>query len=75
MFGPGYGYGIRFGQNINGIYAFADGYGGQFIVVVPRLNLVVTATNNWSNLSVLTADTDWYETLSLIMDNIIPAFN
>lgn len=74
-FGPGYGYCWWCGQNIKGHYAFALGFGGQFIIVVPRLNLVVTATNNYSGLSSSFADNNMFETLSLIMDNIIPAFN
>ena len=73
--GPDYGYCWWNGQNIKGNYAFALGFGGQFIVVVPRLNLVVTATNNWSGLSSPVPDNDLFETISLIMDNIIPAFN
>jgi CubicO group peptidase (beta-lactamase class C family) len=75
MFGPGYGYCWWAGQNNNLIYAFANGYGGQFIVVVPELNLVVTATNNWSGLSDPAANNDWAETLTLIMNSIVPAFN
>jgi CubicO group peptidase (beta-lactamase class C family) len=74
-FGPGYGYCWWYGQNIQGNYVFANGFGGQFIVVVPRLNLVVAATNNWSGLISSVTDNDWYETVSLIMDNIIPAFH
>jgi CubicO group peptidase (beta-lactamase class C family) len=74
-FGPGYSYCWWNGQNIKGNYAFALGFGGQFIVVVPRLNLVVTATNKWSGLNNPVPDNDLFETLSLIMDNIIPAFN
>ena len=74
-FGPGYGYCWWFGQYIKGNYAFALGYGGQFIIVVPNLNLVVTATNNWNVLTDTIANNDLFETLSLIMNNIIPAFN
>ncbi|MFZ1977135.1 MAG: serine hydrolase [Bacteroidota bacterium] len=74
-FGPGYGYCWWIGQNVQGNYAFALGFGGQFIVVAPRLNLVVVATNNWSGLSSSAPDNDLFETLSLIMDNIVPAFD
>jgi CubicO group peptidase (beta-lactamase class C family) len=74
-FGPGYGYCWWIGENIKGNYAFANGYGGQFIVVVPGLNLIVTSTNVWGGLNTATADNDWYQTISLIMNNIIPAFN
>jgi CubicO group peptidase (beta-lactamase class C family) len=75
-YGPGYGYCWWIGQNTQeSNYAFANGFGGQFIVVVPMRGLVVTATNDWSGLSGSFTDNDWYETLSLIMNNIITAFN
>jgi CubicO group peptidase (beta-lactamase class C family) len=74
-YGPGYGYGIWVGHNDEGTYAFANGYGGQFIVIVPKLNLVVVATNEWNNVSSTTANSRWNNTLNLIMINIVHAFN
>ena len=62
-------------NTLKAIMLFALGYGGQFIIVVPNLNLVVTATNNWNVLTDTIANNDLFETLSLIMNNIIPAFN
>jgi CubicO group peptidase (beta-lactamase class C family) len=73
-FGPGYGYCLWTGQNANGSYAWANGYGGQFIVIVPSLKLVVVATNEWSSVNGDTANSRWYNTISLIMNNIVRAF-
>ena len=69
-----YGYCWWLGQTGNISYAFANGWGGQFIVVVPSLNLVVTATNQWSGVGTTTANTQWYSTISTIMEQVIPAF-
>lgn len=55
-------------------YYFANGYGGQFIVVVPDLELVVVATNKWRDVG-NKADENWYETIFLIIEEIIPAVN
>jgi CubicO group peptidase (beta-lactamase class C family) len=73
-FGPEYGYLWWIGSKDNHSYFFANGYGGQFIVVVPDLELIVVATNKWSGVSLTTANQQWYNTLRLIMDRIIPAF-
>ncbi len=71
-YGPGYGFCWWTGQNSKGNYAFANGYGGQFIVVFPALNLVVTATNEWNNVSSSSANNNWMQTLDLIMNQIVP---
>lgn len=74
-FGPDYGYYWWIG-NTNGLtYYFANGYGGQFIVIVPDINLIVVATNNWSGIPTATANEQWYTTLSLIISRIIPLQN
>jgi CubicO group peptidase (beta-lactamase class C family) len=73
-FGPSYGYFWWIG-NIHGHdYFWANGYGGQFIVVVPDIKLVVIATNTWSGVATTTADQQWSSTLDIIMNTIIPAF-
>jgi CubicO group peptidase (beta-lactamase class C family) len=71
-FGPEYGYFWWIGIKNNHKYFFANGYGGQFIVVVPDIELVVVATNNWSGVGFTTANQQWYSTLSLIIERIIP---
>ncbi len=73
-FGPGYGYLWWTGSRDSHEYFFANGYGGQFIVVVPDLSLVVVATNVWSNVSVDTASQQWYSTIDLIMNRIVPLY-
>jgi CubicO group peptidase (beta-lactamase class C family) len=73
-FGPGYGYLWWIGSTPSHGYFFANGYGGQFIVVVPTLKLVIVATNTWSQVSGDTADQQWYTTLDLIINKIIPLY-
>lgn len=51
----------------------ALGYGGQYVVVAPWLNLVVVATNDWYGAG----DDAWFyeqETMAVILDHIVPAF-
>ncbi len=55
-------------------YYFANGYGGQFIVVIPDLELVVVATNKWWNVG-NKADEYWYRTITMIIENIIFLFD
>jgi CubicO group peptidase (beta-lactamase class C family) len=73
-FGPGYGYFWWIGASTSHGYFFANGYGGQFIVVVPDLRLIVVATNQWWNISIDAANEQWYSTLSVIMNRIIPLY-
>ncbi len=51
---------------------YANGYGGQFIVVVPESNLVVVATNECLYAG-SRANDNWYSTISLVMNQILPA--
>jgi CubicO group peptidase (beta-lactamase class C family) len=51
---------------------FAWGYGGQFIYVVPDLDLVVVATTNWSGLG-STAAAQEVAVLDIIVNRVLPA--
>ena len=73
-FGPSYGYFWWIGYSNAHEYFFANGYGGQFIVISPDLNLIVIATNNWSGVSTTITNQQWYNTLELIVDRIIPLY-
>jgi len=74
-FASNYGYSWWLGQNEKVDYIFANGYGGQFIVIVPSLNLIVVATNTWSGVTTSVANDQWYKTLDLIINKVVPAFN
>jgi CubicO group peptidase (beta-lactamase class C family) len=73
----GYGYGIWAAHDGGGApYALAEGYGGQFIVVVPRARAVIVITANWqlfradaSAQATRTAD----ELLEIIVNQFVPA--
>jgi len=53
-------------------YYFANGYGGQFICVFPDLNLLVIAQSELNN-DYHEPGEQWMNTLSLIMNDILPA--
>jgi Beta-lactamase class C and other penicillin binding proteins len=74
-FGSSYGYFFWIGSLMSHNYFFANGYGGQFIVVVPDENLIVVATNNWDNVSATIADQQWSNTIDIIFNKIIPLYN
>lgn len=73
-YGSSYGYAWWTGNNTKCSYAFANGWGGQFIFVVPELKLVVTATNTWSGVGTTKANEHWMQTINIIMNDILPAF-
>ncbi|HEY3381808.1 MAG TPA: serine hydrolase [Vicinamibacterales bacterium] len=73
-YASGYGFGWWTGQTAGSDFTFANGFGGQFIVVVPRVGLVVTATNRWQGVGSAVAAAQWMATLDIIMRRIVPAY-
>jgi CubicO group peptidase (beta-lactamase class C family) len=71
----GYGYFWWLGTKNGHNFFYANGYGGQFIVVIPDLETVIVATNNWMNVSRTDCGSNWYHTISIIIDEIVPAIN
>jgi CubicO group peptidase (beta-lactamase class C family) len=72
-YASGYGLGWWTGQLNGSDFAFASGYGGQFIVVVPRTRLVVTAGTRWQGVG-SAAGAQWRAVFDIIMQRIVPAF-
>ena len=54
-------------------FYFAWGFGGQYVVVVPELYLVIVTTNNWRGVG---EDAGRYErmTMDVLVEYMIPAF-
>ncbi|MGW8267402.1 MAG: serine hydrolase domain-containing protein [Longimicrobiales bacterium] len=71
-FGPGYGYLWWVGEGGGRDFYLANGYGGQFILVDPDLALVVVAQSDWRGKDWDEAGEQWYEVLSLIVEEILP---
>jgi CubicO group peptidase (beta-lactamase class C family) len=52
---------------------FAWGYGGQFVYVVPRLDLVAVATTEWRSLTETSPIALAEQVLGVIVDDVLPA--
>ena len=72
---PWYGYGWWVGRTLAGDpYALANGWGGQFIAVVPAKGLVVTTAALTSSVSGSSALAQWDRIFQIVYRRIIPAF-
>jgi hypothetical protein len=57
-YSTGYGFGWWIGQAPGAEFVFANGYGGQF-VVVPSTRLVVAAASRWQGTGAAAANAQW----------------
>lgn len=72
---PWYGYGWWVGRTQAGDpFALANGWGGQFIAVVPARGLVVTTASRTTGLSGVAAMAQWDRIFQIVYSRIIPAF-
>jgi CubicO group peptidase (beta-lactamase class C family) len=55
-------------------YYFANGYGGQFIFILPELDAVIVARSDWDYPGG-DADNQWVNTIQIIVNRVIPAIN
>lgn len=74
-YGTDYSYGWWLGRHHNQNFMMAMGWGGQFIIVVPGFNLVITASNSTSGLTNTSAGLQWQNTVDLIMTRVLTSFN
>ncbi len=72
-FGAEYGYLWWVGHGQGREFYFATGYGGQFILVSPALDLVVVATSDWHDLTWDEAGARWGEVMGVIVNGVLPA--
>jgi CubicO group peptidase (beta-lactamase class C family) len=75
MPGPsGYAYGWWTGTSAGEAYVMATGWGGQFIVIVPSKQLVVTAATRWQGVGTSVANAQWMTVMDIIMQRVVRAF-
>jgi len=68
-----YGYYWWIGHEKNYDFYCAMGYGGQFIIVVPELELVMAATCDFRGLG-SQAGQNWNRIINILLDNVLDAF-
>jgi CubicO group peptidase (beta-lactamase class C family) len=74
-YGPEYGYQTWLGTWSGHRYYMAMGWGGQFIVIVPDQDLVVTATCWTSDITYQQAGEHWMSIIQIIFKQILPCVN
>ena len=74
-YGPEYGYQIWPGTNEGHMYYMAMGWSGQFMIIIPGLQLVVTATCWTSGLNWQQAGEQWTGIIQIIFEKILPCVN
>jgi hypothetical protein len=73
LYGPEYGYQIWLGNSGGHSYFMAMGWGGQFIIIVPDQQLVITATCWTNGLTDQLAGDHWVSIINIIVEKIFPA--
>jgi len=68
-----YGYFWWLGSAHGHDFICANGYGGQFILIVKDLNLVIVSRSNYRYISRDQAGNNWYQILNIIINEILPA--
>jgi len=71
---PDYGYLWWMNRSGADNYYFANGYGGQLIGIFPDLELVIVTTSEWQ-LSTNDAGQQWYNVMSLVMNDVLSSVN
>ncbi len=74
-YGPEYGYQIWLGTESGHRYYMAMGWGGQFIIIIPDLQLIVTATCWTNDITYQQAGAHWMSIIALIFEKILPCVN
>lgn len=68
-----YGYLWWIGEAHGSAFYMAMGWGGQFIICVPELDLVVAASCKWSGYTSARASQNWYDIYITLMEEMVPA--
>jgi len=56
-------------------FFYANGHGGQFILIAPAVEVVIVATTNWSGLSDPQAGSLWYNLINIIVNEVLVSFS
>jgi CubicO group peptidase (beta-lactamase class C family) len=72
-YGQGYGYLWWVGEGGGRDFYMASGFGGQFILVDPDLDLVVVSQADWRGKGWDAAGEQWYAIIRLIVEGLLPA--
>ncbi len=73
-YGNSYGYYWWRANANNHDFFYANGYGGQFILIDSDYSLVIVATTDWSGLNDQQAGTLWYNLISIIVNDMLVSF-
>jgi CubicO group peptidase (beta-lactamase class C family) len=71
---PDYGFGEWIGSQPSGApFLLSEGFGGQFIVVVPDRQAIIVATTNWQGVGADPVISDYNRLYAVILTQILPA--